>query len=156
MSAYLTLTDLTKPQQLALLTLLGGDLAQASADALRVQGCGPMSSADFIALQQAGLAIRLTRLNKLVLTPIGKFRARDLARPIAVAAHIHVETYGRCPNGGAYYVRCSCGRFTVYKSHAIKGAMAKLANAVEAHKFLMTPIEENKPAGSRLLLEPLQ
>jgi hypothetical protein len=44
------------------------------------------------------------------LTPIGKYRADELARAIATASKIHVITRGRAAH--SWFVRCSCGEFS--------------------------------------------
>lgn len=76
-------------QQIALLTLRGTELAQACISRLRADGAPCPSEMDYIALAQASLSMRYSG-NRRALTPIGKFRADDLAKAIAHASSLHV------------------------------------------------------------------
>jgi hypothetical protein len=78
---------------------------------------------DYIALSQAALAMRYSG-NRRSLTPIGKYRADDLARAIAQASGIHVISYGM--SAGARFCRCSCGEFFTSHATAIRDSFTKV------------------------------
>jgi hypothetical protein len=117
-------------QQIALLTLRGGELAQACISQLRADGAPGPNEMDYIALSQARLCMRYSG-NRRSLTPIGKYRADDLARAIASANAIHVMTYAR--GNGSWIVRCSCGEFSTSHATAIRDAFTKVIAAGGQH-----------------------
>jgi hypothetical protein len=110
-------------QQIALLTLRTGELAQACVSRLRADGAPSPNEMDYIALAQAGLSLRYSD-NRRSLTPIGKYRADELAHAIAAASQIHVITYGRAAH--SWFVRCSCGEFSASHPTAIRDPLAKV------------------------------
>jgi hypothetical protein len=116
-------------QQIALLTLRKGELAQACISALRAGGAPSPSELDYIALSRASLCIRQSN-NRRALTPIGKYRADELARAIAATSDIHVCVYGRTP--GAWHVRCSCG-FFASNAAAIRDPLTKVMAQATHH-----------------------
>jgi hypothetical protein len=121
-------------QQIALLTIRGGELAQACASQLRAAGAPSPNELDYIALTQAGLALRYSG-NRRTLTPVGKYRADELASAIAQASQIHVITYGRAEH--SWYVRCSCGEFSTSHPTAIRDALTKATAAGGHHLRLV-------------------
>jgi hypothetical protein len=121
--------QLPPPQQIALLTLRKGELADACISALRAEGAPSPNEMDYIALSQAALAMRYSG-NRRQLTPLGKLRADSLARAIATASEIHVCAYGRTP--GAWHVRCSCG-FFASSPHAIRDPLTKVMAQATHH-----------------------
>lgn len=114
---------LPQVQQIALLTLRGGELAAACISALRADGAPSPNEMDYIALSRASLCMRYSG-NRRSLTPIGKHRADELARAIATASAIHVLSYGRAAH--SWYVRCSCGEFSASRPTAIRDANTKV------------------------------
>ncbi len=118
------------PQQIALLTLRGGELAQAAVSQLRAAGAPSPNELDYIALSRASLAMRYSG-NRRALTPIGKYRADELARSIAAAAGIHVLSFGM--SQGARFVRCSCGEFFTSHATAIRDSFTKVIAAGGKH-----------------------
>jgi hypothetical protein len=110
-------------QQIALLTLRGGELAQACISRLRADGAPSPNELDYISLAQASLSLRYSG-NRRSLTPIGKYRADELARAIAAASRIHVISYGM--SQGARFCRCSCGEFFTSHATAIRDSFTKV------------------------------
>lgn len=121
--------NLPLPQQIALLTLRKGELAQACISALRANGAGSPNEMDYIALSRASLCVRQSN-NRRALTPRGKYRADELARAIATTTDIHVCTYGATP--GAWHVRCSCG-FFASSPNAIRDPLTKVMAKATMH-----------------------
>jgi hypothetical protein len=117
-------------QKIALLTLRGGGLAQACVSQLRADGAPSPNELDYIALARAGLSLRQSN-NRRALTPIGKFRADDLARAIAQASGLHVISYGM--SAGARFCRCSCGEFFTSHARAIRDSFTKVIAAGGKH-----------------------
>jgi hypothetical protein len=122
--------SLSPPQQIALLTLLGGELAEACISRLRADGAPSPSEMDYIALAQASLSMRYSG-NRRALTPIGRYRATDLAKAIARASSMHVVTYGE--GRGFRFVKCSCGEFFASHATRIAGADLKVMRAGGRH-----------------------
>jgi hypothetical protein len=122
------------PQQIALLTLRGGELACACVSRLRAAGAPSPNEMDYIALSQAALAMRYSG-NRRSLTPIGKYRADDLARAIAQASGIHIISYG--VSAGARFCRCSCGEFFTSHATAIRDSFTKVIAAGGKHLRLV-------------------
>jgi hypothetical protein len=116
-------------QQIALLTLRKGELAQACISALRAGGAPSPSELDYIALSRASLAMRFPN-NRRALTPIGKYRADDLARAIASTTDIHICAYGGTAQ--AWHVRCSCG-FFASSAKAIRDPLSKVMAKATHH-----------------------
>lgn len=121
---------LPPPQQIALLTLRGGELACACISALRANGAPSPNEMDYIALSRASLCMRYSG-NRRALTPIGKHRADELARAIATASAIHMITHGR--SAYAWWVRCSCGEFSASHPDAIRDPLTKVMKAGGQH-----------------------
>lgn len=117
------------PQQIALLTLRHGELAQACISALRAHGASSPNELDYIALTKAGLCLRYSAARRS-LTPVGRCRADALAKAIATASGIHVCAYGRAAH--SWYVRCSCG-FNVSHPNAIRDPLTKVMAAAGKH-----------------------
>lgn len=117
-------------QQIALLTLRGTELARACISRLRADGAPSPCELDYIALAQARLSMRYSG-NRRALTPIGKFRADDIARAIARENSIHVMSYGE--GRGFQFVKCSCGEFFTSHATAVPGAALKVVRAGGRH-----------------------
>lgn len=132
--------QLPLPQQIALLTLRGGELALACISRLRSEGASSPSELDYIALTQARLALRHSN-NRRMLTPIGKHRADSLARAIAQASAIHVVSHGRSNHG--WVLRCSCGEFSASRPDAMREALGKVMAAGGRH---LRAVSEKPPA----------
>lgn len=116
-------------QQIALLTLRGGTLASACISALRAAGAPSPNELDYIALSQARLCVRYSE-GRRALTPIGKYRADELARAVATVADIHIFAFGRSPH--AWTARCSCG-FFASNATAIRDPLTKAMAAATKH-----------------------
>jgi hypothetical protein len=128
------------------LTLRGGELAQTCISRLRADGAPSPNELDYIALARAGLSLRYSG-NRRSLTPIGKYRADELARAIATASQIHIITYGRAHS---WFVRCSCGEFSTSRPTAVRDALTKATAAGGRHLRLVerSRLETQEPANA--------
>jgi hypothetical protein len=116
---------------------------------LRAGGAPSPNELDYIALSRASLCARQSN-NRRSLTPVGKYRADELARAIAAATDIHVCVYGRTP--GAWHVRCSCGFFASNAAAmAIRDPLSKVMAAATHHLRHVDklPVPEARDAAKR-------
>lgn len=119
--------DFSRSHQLALLSLLKGDVAEQCIAGLRQLGATGPTELDYLTLVHDGLAAKGPVTGALILTPRGRLIAGHVAVDVAHRTRVHRAVFGINQGTKRAYFRCSCGAhqdeaFTPQAYRRVRGA----------------------------------